>query len=94
MADRAGAGEDVVKRADQAGEYLHDAHVVIVAALTKIIEPDQDGHDMATWVLDALAEAGWHLLTADDAEKMLGAYLLQQVRTGPIDTFDKGFPVE
>lgn len=61
------------ERADQAGEYLHGAHVIIEQAF--IDETDMgieiDGHGFATRVLDDLAAAGWHLFTYEDAEKLL-----------------------
>lgn len=41
-----------------ADETLHDAHVTITAALAQVLDSEQDPHDMATWVLDALVEAG------------------------------------
>ena len=69
-----------MKRAEQDGEYLHDAHVVIAAALAEVAGPGMPTEDWASWVLDALAEKGWHLLTYEDAETMLNAYVLSTVR--------------
>ena len=70
---------DETKQADQDGEYLHAAHVIISEALAAG-GPVEEEHGAATAVLDALAAAGWHLFTYDDAEKMLGAYLMQKLR--------------
>jgi len=67
------------RRAEQDGEYLHDAHVVIAAALSDVIE-EPIAHDYATWVLDALADAVWHLYTYDDAQSLLADHVLSRVR--------------
>lgn len=74
-----------VKPAEQDGEYLHEAHQIIAEALA-CGGPVEDELDAATAVLDALAAEGWHLLTAEDAEKVLGAYVLQEVRAGRVRT--------
>lgn len=73
----------VRRRAEQDGEYLHEARNVVMAALADF-DPDARGEgfwqDIADGVLDRLADHGWHLLTYEDAEKMLNAYVLGQVR--------------
>lgn len=70
----------MTKPAEQDGEYLHHAHVIITAALAEVTDPDTATEDWATWVLDHLAAAGWHLINADDAERMLAAYVMGQAR--------------
>lgn len=62
------------QRAKQAPEYLAPAAEVIDAALERWNYPNSAD------VLDALAEAGWHLLTYEDAEQMLNAYVMQAIR--------------
>lgn len=66
-------------RADQDGEYLHEAHVVIADALAQI-DFDGDAHDAATWILEALADKGWHLFNYSDAKNLLTDYILGRVR--------------
>lgn len=72
-----------VTPADQSPEYLAPAKNIIAHRLF-----GQTGLMMgqaqlaAAGVLSSLAAAGWHLLNAEDAEKMLGAYVLHQIRGG------------
>ena len=67
------------RRAEQDGEYLHDAHVVIAEALANG-GPVEDELDAASDVLDALAREGWHLFNVEDSEKLLAAYAMQEFR--------------
>lgn len=67
--------------ADQDGEYLHGAHVIITKALSQIMGGDENDHlDEASYVLEKLADEGWHLFTYEDAGEMLGAYLMSKAR--------------
>jgi hypothetical protein len=75
-----GDGHTGPRPAEQDGEYLHDAHVIIAAALAEVLDDGDDQLDRATWVLDKLAEAGWWLVNAEDHEKLIDAYVMQAIR--------------
>lgn len=72
------------KPAEQDPEYLDEAHGLMCRALEGRGIRVEDRQTMASDILDALAAAGWHLLTAEDSEKLLSAYVLQEVRAGRV----------
>lgn len=68
-------------RAEQDAEYLAPTRPIIVDAVRKaLMSSHPDDLVVADAVLDALADAGWHLLTYEDAEAMLNAYVMQKLR--------------